>query len=171
MVLTVLLFLVAVGGVTIAGCIRRYPAPTEPLPAPHPYSAIVTYRRILLPPLPEDAAPLPDSALRLAIGPSTRSVFADTALVDGRDQGRTADGWEAALELLSARTEPIVLLGDSAALTPATCETLAPLRDRLLPAGGRSFYADDGPEPRTAGEGSQDPLGRIALTLLCPAGP
>jgi len=172
-VLTVALLLVAVAGATIAGCIRRYPAPTEPQSAPYPYSAIATYRGIVLSPLSPDAKPLPTAALRLAIGPAPDSVFADTALVDGRDAGVTADGWPAALALLTARTEPVVLLADPAGLTPATCETLAPLVDRLVVAGGASMYGADAdpPDARAEGDGSADPLGRIPLASLCPAGP
>lgn len=169
--LTVVLLLVAGVAATIGGCIRRYPAPTEPGAAPHPYSAIATWRRITLPPSPENAAALPSAALRLAVGPGMDQVFADTALVDGRDLGVTADGWGPALALLEARPEPIVLLGDPAALNPATCETLAPLADRLIAAGGAPMYAAADAVPRDATDASADPLGAVPLAVLCPGGP
>jgi len=64
--LTVVLLLVAGAAATIGGCIRRYPAPTHPEAAPYPYSAIVTWRRIALPPMPE-AAPPPTAVEPVAV--------------------------------------------------------------------------------------------------------
>ncbi|MCP4869733.1 MAG: hypothetical protein GY898_13560 [Proteobacteria bacterium] len=170
--LTVVLLLVAGAAATIGGCIRRYPAPTHPEAAPYPYSAIVTWRRIALPPMPEAAPPLPKEALRLAVGPTGDSVFADTALVERFDE-LTAEGWEEAIVLLEAHADSlVVLLADPAAMTPATCENLAPLADRLIAAGGAAMYADDSATARPSGEeGSRDPLGAIELSVLCPGGP
>ncbi len=162
--LTVVLLLVAVAGATIGGCIRRYPAPAEPPPATHPYDAIATYRGITLPALPtggQASEALPEAALRLAVGPGTGHVFADTALVDGREAGLTADGWSEGLALLADRPEPIVLLAHEAAMAPLVCESLAPLRDRLVVAAGVSHYEDgDGP-----------PLGVVPLAAVCPGLP
>jgi hypothetical protein len=169
-VLTLLLLVLAAAATFVGGCIRRYPVPEEPPTAKMPYSAIATWRRVVLPPLPsEPGQALPDVALRIAVGPAADEVFADTSLVDGREQGQSAEGWQAGLALVVARAESIVLIG---APDPAGCARLQPLADRLIVAAGRSGHGEQPPSKRERAEGlSRDPLGRIALESVCPEEP
>lgn len=166
---TILLAIAAVAAAFVGGCIRRYPAPTEPLAAPMPYSAVATWRQIELLPAPGDER-LPETALRLAIGPNPEQVFADTALVDGREAGITADGWTDAWALVDGRTEAIVLLASAGALDPERCRALTGLGDRLIVAAGEPANGDDGPKERTEEPGtSRDPLSTGPLEAVCPA--
>ncbi len=167
-IVTVLLAIAGIAAAFIGGCIRRYPAPTEPLPAPMPYSAIATWRQIQ-PPAADGDDPLPLAALRLAVGPTGEQVFADSALVDGRDAAVTADGWTDAWALLSPRSEPIVLLATVGALSAEQCAALAGQGDRVVVAAGVPAYGADGPSERDAVEGaSRDPLSTGALSAVCP---
>jgi len=164
--LAILLLLLAGFAAFIGGCIRRYPAPVEPPEATMPYSAIATWRRVALPAGEGEA--LPEAALRLAVGPGVDDVFADDALVAGRAAGRTADGWDASLELLERTGGPVVLLVDRRLAGSEVCERLAPLGDRLRVATGTSGHAADGPGLREPAEGlSRDPLSVGSLEALC----
>jgi hypothetical protein len=174
---------VAAAAIALPACIRRYPAPDEPLEPQMPYSAVATWRAIELPPPPGDgqaaAEPLPARALRLAIGPGPGDVFADTAMVDPPESAETAEAWEAAIALLSARSEPVVVLADPRALAAdaSICSKLQPLAPRVLVAVGRSGHGEDGDEARVpdpsrnpGGAASRDPLAAAPMGLLCPAG-
>ena len=135
-----------------------------------PYSAITTWRRIELP--AGSGGPLPEAALRLAVGPGADEVFADTSLVDGREAGRTADGWEAALALVGEGSGAIVLMVDAGLLGAEVCGRLEPLSERLVVAVGVSGYADEAAEPREAAERmSRDPLGTVGFQEVCPVPP
>jgi len=154
------------------GCIRRYPAPTTAVEPEMPYSALVTWRGLTLPPqLDQPGDPLPERALRLAIGPTAHDVFADTSLVDEPEQGAVIDDdLEKALGHLAQRSEIVVVLVDKS-LWPAgakLCHGLRELGDRVRVAVGVSGHAQDGPEPRSAASGSRDPLFGVALEALCP---
>ncbi|MBN92619.1 MAG: hypothetical protein CL928_00880 [Deltaproteobacteria bacterium] len=155
------------------GCIRRYPAPTAHVEPQMPYSAIATWRGLTLPVQPEQAAAaLPDQALRLAIGPTSEDVFADTFLVDGREEGRTFDqDLHQIVREFNGRTEPVVILVDQS-LWPAgadLCALLGRLGDRAHVAVGLSGHAHEGPAPRPEFEaGSPDPLSTMPLEALCP---
>lgn len=175
-VLSAILLAAAGAAAAIGGCIRRYPAPAEPPEATMPYSAVATWRGIELPPAGDPPGPaLPLAAARLAIGPGHEDVFADTALLDGRDAARVADGREAALALLGEGDGPVVLLIDPRVLGTGGwdwCMHLVPLADRLVVAAGRSGFADGGPEERAdVTASSRDPLSALPLRALCPGAP
>ncbi len=171
-ILTVLLLIGALAAVAIGGCIRRYPAPTQPADATMPYSAIATWRGLELPPTTELSAALPLSALRIAVGPEPDDVYADSALLDGASEAAIAEGWQRATELLESRSEPIVLLVERALLEdPARspCERLQAHEARVLVAAGSSGHGADGPVKRARADGlSRDPLGVLSLAEICP---
>jgi hypothetical protein len=113
----------------------RYPAPTDPAPAPTPYRAMAAWLEIGLPAAGPDAAPS-SPALRLAV-PRTGEPVADSSLVDGRREDGVALGWDAALALLVPRAEPVILLIDAATSAEeldAVCLRTAALGDRRLRA-------------------------------------
>ena len=168
-VLTILLLVLASAAAFVGGCIRRYPVPVEPPEAKMPYSAIATWRGIELPAPLEGAAPLPAGALRLAVGPSIDDVFADTALVDGREAARTADGWDECVALVGEAGGPIVLIAHAELLDPGLCARLEPLSPRLVVATGVSGYADEGGDLREPVDGiSRDPLAGGSFVQVCP---
>lgn len=141
----------------IAGCIRRVPAPTDDAPTPAPYSAVITWLDVELlaaaelghtpnAPPSETGTPLPAAALRLAFAKSGR-VWADTALTDGRQRARIAEGWEDALAMFVERQplgEPIVVLG----FDERVCSLPKDLLMRLVVAVGQSSYEKEGLKPR-----------------------
>ena len=159
--------LIVAGLLLGAGCIARHRAPDEPVIATTPYAALALYRQIL-PPI-SDGAPLPRTALRLAVG-ADGAVFADTTLIDGPATARIAESWPDAMALLAARSEPIVVLM-SAAPHAELCATLAPLSPRAI----RATRTVDEPlhplkERDPVPDGlSADPLAGHALQDDCPA--
>ncbi len=168
MAVTILLLLGTAAAVTVAGCIRRYPAPTGPAPASMPYSAIATWLRIELPSAPEADEALPDAAFRLAIA-SGGEVFADAALIDPAGTARIAEDWESALALLGTGSEPVILIATADTIAPSRCAALRELGARVVVAAGTSGFSDDGPDKRPlAGGVSRDPLARAPLDLVCP---
>ena len=172
-IVTILLLIGALAAVAIGGCIRRYPAPTEPVEATMPYSAIATWRGLQLPPAAEPSPALPLAALRIAVGPDSDTVYADSALLDDASSAAIAEDWEGAMELLEGRSEPIVLLVDRSLLgSPerSPCRRLEAHSARVLVAAGSSGHGADGPVERASEDGlSRDPLGRLSLAEVCPA--
>ena len=149
----------------IAGCIRRVPAPTDDAPAPAPYSAVVAWLEIELPQAPKSVgqppAVLPEIAIRLAFGSSDR-IWADTALMDGRDQAQVAEDWGSVVRLLRSRTErdeAIVALGYREQL----CSLDEDIRTRILLASTASTKQQIGHDERLGDEA----LEAVPLTKFC----
>ena len=152
------------GAVLLVACIRRYPAPDEPLPTSTPYTALAIYLEID-PPVRPDASPLPRTALRLAFT-TDGAVFADAALVDGPEHAAITETWPGALALLVPRSEPIVVL--ASALPAQRCALLKPLADRIEVATRSSDAAMYPIQKRPkAGVGSRDRLGGVSLASVC----
>jgi len=157
-----LVLLSAVTASLVGGCIRRVPAPTDDAPADSPYSAVATWRDISLPALPQSGGvPLPEAALRLAIGPDA-SIWMDSALVDGRESALIHEDLAPALRALEGRAEDIVLIG----FDPSLCAALRPLGERLIVAAGTSSFKAEGTNSRAKAE----TLLGIPLASLCSAG-
>ena len=157
----------------IAGCIRRVPAPTDDAPAPAPYSAVITWLDVDIPESSETGlhsgtqpseagAPLPAAALRLAFAKSGR-VWADSALIDGRQSARIAEGWSEAVAMFAERQplgEPVVSLG----FDERVCTLPQDLLVRLIVAVGQSSYNEKGLKPR---DGDRH-LSGLAADSFCP---
>jgi hypothetical protein len=122
----VALWVVIVGG----GCIQRYAAPTEPAEVT-PYASVVSWKGLELPPARAEPTPLPEAALRLAIGPTAADLYVDAALIDGPGPG--AESWPEIERFLSSRSEPIVLLLD-ARLPEVPCRRLETWASRVVVA-------------------------------------
>ena len=157
----------------IAGCIRRVPAPADDAPAPAPYSAVITWLDVEVPESaeaglhsgtqPSEAgSPLPAAALRLAFAKSGR-VWADSALIDGRQSAHIAEAWSEAVAMFAERqplSEPIVTLG----FDERVCALPQDLLARLIVAVGQSSYDDKGLKPR---DGDRQ-LSGLEVDSFCP---
>ncbi len=133
-----------------SSCLNRQPAPEGPVPPIRPFEAVCTWRGIRLPEAPAEARTqvLPETAGRLAVGPSPDTVYADTALLDGPDSAVVAEDWKSAKALISGDRRLWILLVDASLWRGHSRRSLC---ERLGELGGETRVAVAGDQSTALG--------------------
>lgn len=129
------------------GCSDPKP-PQSPVTSPAPWSAVAIVRGITPLDAPSDEA-IPPST-RLAVGPAWDDAWADTSLVEGRERGRIAHGWDEVELLLHGTTTMVGVLLDHSLDEQGLCARLgqirSPLRRVVGTVGHPERWAHDDPD-------------------------